>query len=320
MVVTPFHRGKNNFFVWKESDSYCIFDIHKEVPMNPELLKTVLKHYDDEATDAKIYSMMASKTKSEHNKAVLLAMAHDEQIHSGIWGKYANRKPNINGFKVWFYTFLANFFGLVFVINLMESGEKTAIEAYEQLGEHEPRALEILNDEIQHEAQLIDMIEEDGLSYISSIVLGLNDALVELTGALAGFTLALGNTKVICLAGFITGVAATLSMAASEYLSQKSDEGEKHPLKAAGYTGIAYMFTVAFLLLPYMLLSHPLVALAFCLGNAALIILGFTYFVSVVKRTSFVRGFTEMIVISFSVALIAFLIGWLARVWLQIDM
>ena len=82
---------------------------------------------------------------------------------------------------------------------------------------------------------------------------------------------------------------------------------------------MAYMITVAFLLLPYIVFDSPLAALGFCLFDAALIILGFTYFVSVVRKESFVRGFAEMITISFSVAGISFLIGWAARSWLNID-
>ncbi|MFR8277108.1 MAG: VIT1/CCC1 transporter family protein [Desulfovibrio fairfieldensis] len=201
----------------------------------------------------------------------------------------------------------------------MESGETEAVEGYKAISEQFPIARKILEDESRHEEELAAMIEEDGLSYISSMVLGLNDALVELTGALAGFTLALNDNKMIGLAGFITGVAATLSMAASEYLSKKTDSGEKHPLKAAVYTGLAYLFTVALLLAPYIIFSAPLVSLAFCLLIAALIILGFTYFVSVVRKSSFLHGFREMLTISFSVALISFLIGWGARAWLQIE-
>ena len=208
----------------------------------------------------------------------------------------------------------------MFVINLMEGGEDDSAENYRKLMEELPEARSIMEDETRHEAQLAAMIHEEKLSYISSMVLGLNDALVELTGALAGFTLALNNNRMVGMAGFITGVAATLSMAASEYLSKKADTSEKHPLKAAVYTGVAYMITVAFLLLPYIVFESPLVALGFCLFDAALIILGFTYFVSVVRKESFVRGFTEMITISFSVAGISFLIGWAARSWLSIDM
>ena len=42
-----------------------------------------------------------------------------------------------------------------------------------------------MEDETRHEAQLAAMIHEEKLSYISSMVLGLNDALVELMDTLA---------------------------------------------------------------------------------------------------------------------------------------
>ena len=164
------------------------------------------------------------------------------------------------------------------------------------------------------------MIDEERMKYIGSMVLGLNDALVELTGALAGFTLALGSNATVGLAGFITGVAATLSMAASEYLSKKSDPHEKHPIKAAVYTGIAYLITVTLLLLPYVLTSSPYLALGICLFTAACIIFVFTFFVSVVRREAFRPQFLEMLCISFGVAAVSFLIGWAARTWLGIDM
>ena len=55
------------------------------------------------------------------------------------------------------------------------------------------------------------------------MVLGLNDALVELTGTLAGLTFALANARLVALAGIITGIAATLSMAASNYLAERAN-------------------------------------------------------------------------------------------------
>jgi VIT1/CCC1 family predicted Fe2+/Mn2+ transporter len=97
------------------------------------------------------------------------------------------------------------------------------------------------------------LLDEELLRYAGSIVLGLNDALVELTGALAGFTLALQNTRLIALTGLITGVAAALSMAASEYLSTRSEGGGRSPLRASLYTGTAYIITVFLLILPYLL-------------------------------------------------------------------
>ncbi len=287
--------------------------------MKPELRGVVRRMYDTEATDARLYAMLAASTKSENNRKVLEVIAADEARHAEIWRKFVDAPPRVNGFKVRLFSLLAKIFGLVFVINLMEAGEDNAVKTYTELGRDMPIALKVLEDETRHEEQLVSLIKEEKLSYIGSMVLGLNDALVELTGALAGFTLALNDNTMIGLAGFITGVAATLSMAASEYLAKKADETEKHPLKAAGYTGFAYVVTVFLLLLPYGLTSHPLVALGFCLVNATLIIVLFTFFVAVVRRQSFWKGFREMLLISFSVALLSFFIGWAARVWLQID-
>lgn len=288
--------------------------------MKEETLAIVRRMQDNEATDQRVYAALAKQASLQKNSEILEKMSHDEGLHCAVWGRYTGIESKADMFRVWLFVVLGKIFGLVFVINLMEGGEDDSAENYRKLMEELPEARSIMEDETRHEAQLAAMIHEEKLSYISSMVLGLNDALVELTGALAGFTLALNDNRMVGMAGFITGVAATLSMAASEYLSKKADTSEKHPLKAAVYTGVAYMITVAFLLLPYIVFESPLVALGFCLFDAALIILGFTYFVSVVRKESFVRGFTEMITISFSVAGISFLIGWAARSWLNIDM
>jgi len=118
---------------------------------------------------------------------------------------------------------------------------------------------------------LIALINEERLEYMGSVVLGLNDALVEFTGALAGFTLALSDSKLIALTGSITGIAAALSMASSEYLSTKSENGNengKHPVKASIYTGIAYIFTVVALVAPFIFISNVLMALGLMLINS----------------------------------------------------
>ena len=79
-----------------------------------------------------------------------------------------------------------------------------------------PEAKAIILEENQHETGLLQLLGEERLRYTGSMVLGLNDVLVELTGALAGLTLALQDTKLVALTGSITGIAAALSMGASE--------------------------------------------------------------------------------------------------------
>ena len=273
----------------------------------------------NEKTDSEIYRILARRIGGENGEA-LRQMADEEAAHCAVWSRYTAKSCQPIRWKVWLYVVMGWVFGLTFVINLLEFGEDKAGKRYADLMEEVPEAKYIMEEEQKHEEKLAAMIDEEKLKYIGSMVLGLNDALVELTGALAGFTLALGSNATVGLSGFITGVSATLSMAASEYLSKKADPSEKHPLKAAVYTGIAYLITVAFLLLPYTLFTSPFLALGFCLFNAACIIAAFTFFVSVVRRQTFRPQFLEMICISFGVAAISFLIGWAAKTWIGIEM
>ena len=49
---------------------------------------------------------------------------------------------------------------------------------------------------------------EGFLKYVASIVLGVSDALVELTGAMSGIAFALQANRLVALTGLVTGVAA----------------------------------------------------------------------------------------------------------------
>jgi VIT1/CCC1 family predicted Fe2+/Mn2+ transporter len=220
--------------------------------------------------------------------------------------------------KVFFYYGLARILGITFAIKLMEKGEVHAQNTYEQYLSYVPGLKNIISDEDKHEQELIGLIEEERLNYVGSIVLGLNDALVELTGALAGFTLALSNTRVIALAGIITGIAASFSIAASGYLSKKS-ENDPTALKSATYTGIAYVLTVALLIFPYLILDNIFICLTLTLTMAILIILFFNYYISVAKDLPFKRRFLEMAAISLGVSAITFGIGFLLRKFAGID-
>jgi VIT1/CCC1 family predicted Fe2+/Mn2+ transporter len=159
------------------------------------------------------------------------------------------------------------------------------------------------------------MLDEGRLKYAGSIVLGLNDALIELIGALAGFTLALQDSKLIVVVGLITGIAASLSMAASEYLSTKTESAGRSPVKAAFYTGFAYVLTVLVLILPFLVFSNVFFSLGTAILSALIIIMAFTFYISVVRETPFRKRFLEMAAISLGVAALSFLIGFFVRVF-----
>jgi len=163
------------------------------------------------------------------------------------------------------------------------------------------------------------MLNEERLRYVGSIVLGLNDALVELTGALAGLTFALQNTRLTVMAGLITGVAASLSMATSEYLSTKSEGYVKNPFRAAVYTGAAYVITVLFLIFPCFVLGDPLLCLGFTILNAVIVIFIFTFYISVAKGLPFKNRFLEMVLISLGIATLTFLITFIIKIFLNVE-
>jgi len=282
--------------------------------------KLVLHAQKNEITEYHIYKKLAKSTKDPHNQKILNQIAEDELKHYSFWNQYTQREVSPSR-KKWFYYFIARIFGLTFGIRLMELGEGQAQVFYTTITKLIPEAQSIIEDEEAHEKELISLIDEELLDYIGSVVLGLNDALVELTGALAGLTLAFQNAQLIALAGLITGIAASLSMAASEYLATKEEQTTKNPLKAAIYTGIAYVATVFFLILPYLIFSNqsPLVCLAITLINAILIVLVFTFYISVAKDLSFKKRFSEIVGISLGVASLTFIIGLVVRSVLNID-
>ena len=285
-----------------------------------DVRKKVIQFQQTEITEYHIYKRLAKRIKSLENAKILDLIAEDEKRHYEGWKKYTNEDVQPRWFYVWFYYLVSIAFGFTFGVKLMEQGEEAAQGNYAAIAKAIPEAKKYQEEEDRHEQQLIEMLDEERLQYAGSVVLGLNDALVELTGALAGLTLALQNGKLIALSGLITGIAASLSMAASEYLSTRSEQTNKHPVRAAIYTGIAYIITVTLLVLPYLLMPENFYAdLIITLMTAVIIIAVFNYYISVAKGESFRARFLEMAGLSLGVALFSFIIGYFIRQWLGIE-
>lgn len=276
--------------------------------MNEVLYKKLLLFQRNEITEHHIYNRLARDAGDEKNRRILEKIARDEKRHYHEWKTHTGRDVAPSRWTIFKYSFISKLMGFTFAIKLMEAGEDAAQENYRHILE-ELEIEHIINDEDEHEQELIDMLDEERLRYVGSIVLGLNDALVELTGALAGLTFALQNTKLIALTGTITGLAAALSMGVSEYLSTKSEESDQNPIKASIYTGTAYVLTVVALIAPYMIFSSYYLCLAVTLTIALLIVAFFNYYISVVNEVSFRKRFLEMAGLSLGVSAISFLIG-----------
>lgn len=287
--------------------------------LTEDVRKLILDFQQAEITEYQIYNKLADKIKSAENAAILRRIAQDELRHYREWKQHSGEDVQPQWLKVWGYYFISRIFGYTFGVKLMERGEEKAQEHYAAIAKVIPDAARIQQEEDEHEAQLISMLSEEQLEYAGSVVLGLNDALVELTGALAGLTLALQNVKLIALSGLITGIAASFSMAASEYLSTRSENTQKDPVRAAIYTGIAYIITVMLLVMPYLLFQNYISNLIITLVIAVTIIAVFNYYISVAKGESFRSRFLEMAGISLGVALLSFMIGYFIRLWLHVE-
>lgn len=292
---------------------------------NKELLTAVKKLQQGEVTERMIYLKLEKSIRDEHDRQVLMEIADAEARHYEIWKTYTKEDVSPHWITVYWYVFLGRLLGYTFALKLMEKKQNAFNNAatsdfMKELQNSIVHVDVILQEEEEHEASLLEMIDEEKLQYVGSMVLGLNDALVEFTGSLAGWTFAMQSNDLILLAGLITGISATLSMASSEYLSAKNDQ-EASPLKAAVYTGIAYLGTVILLILPYGLLPDGAytLALVIMLIMVILIIAGFNYYIAVAKNLSFKSKFKEMSTISLSVAFVSFIIGLLVKRFLGIE-
>ena len=272
----------------------------------------------NEITEHIIYSKLAEKIEDKNNKKILKQISDDELTHYKFWKSITKKEAKPKIFFIYWYVFISRLFGLSFGLKLMEKGEGSSINFYDKLRDKVKGLDSMIKDEHKHEKLLLNLLSEERFEYASSIVLGLNDALVELTGALAGLTLALQNGKIIAVIGLITGIAASMSMAASGYLSSKEEAISKSPKKSALYTGIAYVITVILLVFPYIVFKNVYFALILTLVISILIIAGYTFYITTAKSQKFSKRFAEMAIISLTVAVISFIIGYLLRKFISV--
>ena len=292
----------------------------KERIIDPETIKLLLRFQRDELTGSLLYERIARRQKDENNRRAFLEISRAERSHYELWKGYTGRDVYPRRRTMFVFLAMSRILGITFTLKFFERSEELGIRGLEAVERDIPEAKDVIAEEEAHEERLVAMVDEERLHYVGAIVLGLNDALVELTGTIAGLTFALASNRLVALSGIITGVAATLSMAASNYLSQRA-EGNPNALKSSAYTGIAYILTVALIVLPYLLLPNDWYVAAFVIMIAVvvLVILFFNYYVSVAQSLPFWKRFGEMVLISLGVAALSFAIGLAAKALLGVN-
>ena len=282
--------------------------------MDEERRARLLKLQRMEATEAEVYRRLARMQKDEVNRSILEGISLEEERHEAVIAGMTGEKVLPDMRKVRRQIMLARLFGFTFSVKMMESTEQDAAAEYRELGLDD-----IADEEEAHEENMIGMLDEERLRYSGSVVLGMSDALVELTGALAGLTFALQSLNLVALAGLVTGISASFSMGASEYLSSRAEKKSESAVRAAFFTWISYLITVLMLVSPYLLFSsgspdfqglEPHIQALVCTFIIGLLIVAvFNFYVSVVEEVSFRSRFTEMAAILGVVSLISYGIG-----------
>lgn len=287
--------------------------------LSEELKIKILKNQKAELTEHYIYKTLAKVIRNPEHSNILLSLAEEELSHYKFFKELTEQESAPDKLKIFFYTFLSKLLGLNFGLKLMENSESLAQKTYDEIKKSAPEIDKVLKDENRHENELITLVQEERLKYVSSVVLGLNDALVEISGALVGFSLALQRPQIVGIVGLITGIAGSLSMGASSYLAAKEERLEKTPFKSGIYTGLAYIGTIIMLVMPYFFIRNIFFCLLLTIITVILLIFFFNFYISVAKDLKFKNRFFEMIGISLGVATINFFIGMVMRNFFGIE-
>jgi len=144
----------------------------------------------------------------------------------------------------------------------------------------------------------------------SAIILGMHDAIVSLTGLIAGLFFAFANKNIIIISCIISSITASLSMGAANYLAVKS-KTPQIALSAALHTFFAYMTTCILLILPFFIFENRYIELISVIIIAILIIFLFNFIFY--RKNRFYAHFFEMLCICTIVSIVAFLIGEIAQ-------
>ena len=277
---------------------------------------------ENEYRDYVTYRELATIETVPEFKRILEELVQHEQEHYRFWLQFSSVKTHrVGAIEIAWLKFIRKVLGLTFTAKLLEQHEHEAIHDYTAFLANAQDAVkttlqEIIGHETHHERELIGQIREGRVQFLGSIVLGINDGLIELTGALTGFTFALGQHLHVALLGLVTGVAASLSMAASAYQQARHEEG-KDARKAGLYTGLSYFIVVLLLILPFFLIPNVYAALGVMFAVILVLITAFSYYAAVLFERNFRRQFLEMLLFSLGVAAAAFILGSLVRVWFE---
>jgi VIT1/CCC1 family predicted Fe2+/Mn2+ transporter len=271
----------------------------------------------DELTEHVVYHDLALREKDPTNRGALEQLSEKERMHYEFWKTLlpAPKAEEVHArrYAVRGILLFRTIFGVTFTTKLLEAQKNDALKKYRDIlgsipESHKKRLLEIIEDERSYERTLIAQLKEKRVSYIGFIVLGLADAIVEITGVHAGFLGVTGSTLLAGIAGVVVGFAASISMGSASYLQAKQE-----PKKSAILSGVltwgSYLGSVILLALPYFLIRVMVPAFIVSTSVGIVLVAGFTFYGAIVFDRKFWREFGETVGLMLATALATFILG-----------
>lgn len=264
--------------------------------------------------DYQIYLALAERETVPAFKEVLIDLAHTSKEQFSFWARKSGARgddvPAPSRREIFFYRMMRVCLGLTLAVKYIVGRKEERVATYkaycvECTVDSDFHAIEAFSDRLEG---IASSIEEERVKFFSNVVLGFNDALIELTGALVGFSFALRDPKIISIAGLITGISASMSMAASAYLQARHEDG-RSPVKAALFTGVSYFVIALVLVLPFLISSSIGTALLSMAAIIVVLVSAISFYSAVLLGRRYIAQLGEMLLLSVGVAAIAFVIG-----------
>lgn len=284
--------------------------------MTESLAEVAYVSAKDELNEYAIYdklSRLRVAYQPEFGKT-LERLAAMEYKHYEFWKKFCpDREISVSKAKLYLMMLVRLLLGVTFAFKLLERTETNIIEQYKSVAhlvpaEDQAMLQEIIADEQEHEQEFAEQFNEPHIKYISFIVLGLADALVEIAGIHAGSLGIYNSTRLAGLAGIIAGAAASIAMASAAYAQAKTGFKGSASLSAV-YTGVSYFLTAVILATPYFLTEIMLNALIASVFAGVVLIAITSFYGSVISGSNFRRDFAEVTSIMIGATVALYLLG-----------
>ncbi len=193
-----------------------------------------LGFYADEHSAARLYAYLAGSEKSIELRERFAELARVETAHAAFWKAFLLKRgvtpaePSRLTF-IWTRS-LRHILGTRRYLSFLEISEQSAVESYYAflnsavIGDVEKSSVaRLIEDELGHEEELESQFNVLPADNVRDFVMGMNDGLVELLGAVTGLSAVYPTRpQVVGINGLVVGLAGALSMGIGTWVSVRS--------------------------------------------------------------------------------------------------